>query len=188
MIACPSCGTSNTAGSQFCGSCGSQLGGASTAGGAVAAGAPPVGVAYAGFWIRFVAWIIDALILIIPNIIIQVVSRRTRSRIGIPDRPWRHLRHRVLGDGRRHTREDGNGSQGYDRRRSAARVRSGGPALHRLHSICDHPLHRVHHDCFQFREARASRPDRRYDRRQDARHREASQWPQRAVFAAETRS
>ena len=70
MMACPSCQGSNPTGAQFCGSCGFQLM-ASTALGA----APPVGVAYAGFWIRFLAYIIDGFILAVPNIIIQVLVK-----------------------------------------------------------------------------------------------------------------
>src|SRR5947209_1983766 len=65
MIACPACQTSNPDSAQFCASCGTNL-----ASGA-APGAQP-GVAYAGFWIRFAAWFIDGLILLVPTVIISV--------------------------------------------------------------------------------------------------------------------
>ena len=50
---CPNCGSALTAGSNFCASCGHQMGGA--AGGAVAA----------AFGVRFVAWLIDFVILLV---------------------------------------------------------------------------------------------------------------------------
>jgi uncharacterized RDD family membrane protein YckC len=53
---CPSCGQSAAADARFCPGCGRVLS----------------GVEYAGFWIRFTANIIDAIILIIPNILLAV--------------------------------------------------------------------------------------------------------------------
>jgi len=74
---CPSCGASTKDGSAFCGSCGKpiigysvgQASAAPSGGGAyVAAGAVSRGDtgSYAGFWLRFVAAIIDGLIIGIP--------------------------------------------------------------------------------------------------------------------------
>ena len=77
---CSSCGAQTADRSAFCGSCGRPMvgysvGGTSAApsaadysssGAAVAAAAPAGARAYAGFWLRFVATIIDGLILGIP--------------------------------------------------------------------------------------------------------------------------
>jgi uncharacterized RDD family membrane protein YckC len=82
---CPSCGATTKDGSAFCGSCGKPIvgysvgqspAGASAGGAYVAAGAAPRGDTgrYAGFWLRFVAVIIDGLILGIPFMIIWFVT------------------------------------------------------------------------------------------------------------------
>jgi len=76
---CASCGATAREGSAFCGSCGRPIIGYSVAqgsmavagGGSIAAGMPMVSAArgagiYAGFWLRFVAAIIDGIILGIP--------------------------------------------------------------------------------------------------------------------------
>jgi len=71
---CSSCGKQTADGSAFCGSCGRPVVGysvgASTAGAAPVASAgvaaPQAGTrAYAGFWLRFVAYIIDELLILI---------------------------------------------------------------------------------------------------------------------------
>jgi len=69
---CNKCGAPNTAGNQFCSRCGASMGPAvaptavPAPAGAYATATPyPVttaGVRYAGFWIRFLAFIIDAII------------------------------------------------------------------------------------------------------------------------------
>ena len=56
-VTCLSCGQPAPAGAGFCPGCGRLLS----------------AIVYAGFWIRFVAWLIDAIILTIPNIIIGLV-------------------------------------------------------------------------------------------------------------------
>ncbi len=53
---CPSCGQSAADDAKFCPGCGHVLG----------------GVEYAGFWIRFAAYIIDFIILLIPGIVLQL--------------------------------------------------------------------------------------------------------------------
>ena len=60
---CPKCGTGNAIGARFCMQCGSPL----VAGVAGPAGAPSpqAGPAYAGFWIRVAAVLIDAVLLAI---------------------------------------------------------------------------------------------------------------------------
>jgi len=63
---CPACGAALVAGAVFCGSCGAQTTGGGSVATAAAAGD------YAGFWMRFAAFIIDAIILMIPNGIIEV--------------------------------------------------------------------------------------------------------------------
>ncbi len=55
---CPSCGTAVPAGVIFCPSCGQRVGGQY--------------VDYAGFWMRFLAAIVDGLILIVPQVLITV--------------------------------------------------------------------------------------------------------------------
>lgn len=70
FVYCSNCGSANPAGGSFCQKCGSRLAAAgsagATAGPAVGyqtyAAAPAVGVRYGGFWIRFLAVIIDAII------------------------------------------------------------------------------------------------------------------------------
>lgn len=63
---CASCGSALPAGVQFCQNCGHQIGGAVSAGGVA-------GMEYAGFWIRFVAWFIDVLILGVTNFILGLI-------------------------------------------------------------------------------------------------------------------
>ena len=62
-MTCPSCGQPVPAGAGFCPGCGRVLS----------------AIVYAGFWIRFVAWLIDAIILTIPNIIIGLVVESPAS-------------------------------------------------------------------------------------------------------------
>ena len=62
-VTCPSCGQPTPADAGFCPGCGRVLS----------------AVVYAGFWIRFVAWLIDGIILIIPNIIIGLVVESPAS-------------------------------------------------------------------------------------------------------------
>jgi uncharacterized RDD family membrane protein YckC len=63
---CSKCGANVADNATFCGACGQPTGGAPVAQ-AVAAPVPGVvarsGVQYAGFWLRFVAWIIDRILL-----------------------------------------------------------------------------------------------------------------------------
>lgn len=67
---CPQCGTENADDSKFCRQCGKSL--------LLVAPAPslppPQAVAYAGFWLRVVAHIIDKLILAIPGVILSLWS------------------------------------------------------------------------------------------------------------------
>jgi uncharacterized RDD family membrane protein YckC len=75
---CPACGAALTAGAQFCGNCGTQLTPAGTAAAGATAG---VAVEYAGFWIRLVAWIIDVIILTIPNAIISLAIESVLAQL-----------------------------------------------------------------------------------------------------------
>jgi len=57
---CSKCGATVAEGATFCPACGQAVGGVAVA--AYAAAARPL-VVYAGFWLRFVAWIIDRILL-----------------------------------------------------------------------------------------------------------------------------
>ena len=71
---CPVCGAALTPGAQFCGNCGTRLTpGGTPAPAAPAAGVPTAGVEYAGFWIRFVGFIIDSIILTVIEIPISLI-------------------------------------------------------------------------------------------------------------------
>jgi uncharacterized RDD family membrane protein YckC len=77
---CPVCGAALTAGAQFCGNCGTRLTPgrpAAPAVGGPAAGVPGATVVYAGFWIRFVAFIIDSIILTVIQIPISLIIEGT---------------------------------------------------------------------------------------------------------------
>lgn len=81
---CSKCGANVAEGTAFCGACGQPMGGARPAGSPQAAsgwpapsapggqtyGAARPTIAYAGFWLRFVAFIIDAIVLGIAGAII----------------------------------------------------------------------------------------------------------------------
>ena len=72
---CPNCGAVLALGAEFCGNCGTRASGSATAAGAA------VGGEYAGFWIRLVAFIIDAIILMVPNGIIEVAIDSTLAQL-----------------------------------------------------------------------------------------------------------
>jgi uncharacterized RDD family membrane protein YckC len=79
-VICPNCGTENVAGARFCRTCGnalpSELG--SSIGDAAVAAAPE----YMGFWIRVVAYLIDAIILGIVNaVIVALLGGDTSAQI-----------------------------------------------------------------------------------------------------------
>jgi uncharacterized RDD family membrane protein YckC len=75
---CPACGAALTAGAQFCGNCGTRLAPVGqTAPAAVGPAAGVPGVVYAGFWIRFVAFIIDSIILTVIQIPISLIIEGT---------------------------------------------------------------------------------------------------------------
>src|SRR5277367_461857 len=57
---CSKCGATVAEGATFCPACGQAVGGVAVP--AYAAAARPL-VVYAGFWLRFVAWIIDRILL-----------------------------------------------------------------------------------------------------------------------------
>jgi uncharacterized RDD family membrane protein YckC len=64
---CTHCGVALYEGAAFCSACGQP----------VSAGAPqaaPRRVAYAGFWLRAVAWVIDTLVLVIPSVAIVMFA------------------------------------------------------------------------------------------------------------------
>ncbi len=64
-VACPSCGQSAPASARFCPACAKDMS----------------GVEYAGFWMRFAANFIDALILMIPNIVLVLAVETPASNL-----------------------------------------------------------------------------------------------------------
>ena len=80
---CSRCGIQVVEGNRFCQACGQEIGAVATAPAVIAASAPPAPMAgiergsaplpYAGFWVRFVASLIDGLILGIPFWIVVMV-------------------------------------------------------------------------------------------------------------------
>jgi uncharacterized RDD family membrane protein YckC len=75
---CPVCGATLTTGAQFCGNCGTRLSPAGTIAPGPAASA--AGVEYAGFWIRLVAFIVDAVILTVIDILITLIIEGAGAR------------------------------------------------------------------------------------------------------------
>jgi uncharacterized RDD family membrane protein YckC len=81
-VHCSSCGAATADGSAFCGSCGRPIIGYSVA--QASAAAPAVGAApevaaaatrtYAGFWLRFVAYVIDGLIVGAAVIVVAAIA------------------------------------------------------------------------------------------------------------------
>ena len=64
---CPNCGESLAAEAKFCAQCGDQLS----------------GVVAAGFWIRFGAWLVDGVILVIVNIVLTAIVGSTATFLGL---------------------------------------------------------------------------------------------------------
>lgn len=73
---CPKCGTENDTSSQFCSSCGFRLK-------AFLVTPQPAMIAYAGFWRRFVAALIDEIILTICGAVIGVIIGVIIGFIGV---------------------------------------------------------------------------------------------------------
>ena len=70
---CPDCGQDNPGEARFCRACGAALEVSSRAG-LVGTEAAVALVAYAGFWIRFAAWIIDSVIIWIGTAVLSALS------------------------------------------------------------------------------------------------------------------
>ncbi|MGH9681015.1 MAG: RDD family protein [Candidatus Acidiferrales bacterium] len=68
---CSRCGLKVEEGQHFCQSCGQEVGGSAPA--VAASGPVSAPLPYAGFWIRFAAYLIDGLILGIPYMIVLIV-------------------------------------------------------------------------------------------------------------------
>jgi len=90
---CSKCGANVAEGASFCPGCGQQVGGVAMAPGAVAMPAGYVAVrptiAYAGFWLRFVAAIIDRILISIPLVpfwLVTIASVMPRLQSGDFDR------------------------------------------------------------------------------------------------------
>ncbi len=87
---CSKCGAVVAEGASFCPACGLPTGGIAGAVPVAGAGAPPP--MYAGFWLRFVAYLIDSVILGIPSGIVIVVVLAATGVMGsihggIPEEP-----------------------------------------------------------------------------------------------------
>jgi uncharacterized RDD family membrane protein YckC len=67
---CSKCGSAVTEGAAFCGTCGQPVAGAGMAISPAAVAPAARGLFYAGFWLRFVAAIIDGIILAIPTCVL----------------------------------------------------------------------------------------------------------------------
>ncbi len=88
-IFCKQCGREATPGAPFCVQCGARLGGASTSAAAGTAAAPAMAAStgyaaapaagYGGFWIRFVAAVIDAVIV---SVVIMPISMIVAGAMG----------------------------------------------------------------------------------------------------------
>lgn len=68
---CPNCGQENPAEARFCAACGSMLEAAGSATGAPPETLPITTFEYAGFWMRFGAWLIDLVIVGIGSAILS---------------------------------------------------------------------------------------------------------------------
>lgn len=91
---CSKCGANVADTATFCGACGQPIGGIVVAQAAVVPPMPGVvarpTIAYAGFWLRFVAWIIDRILLQVVAWIILLpfmASLGFRGMFGRPPRP-----------------------------------------------------------------------------------------------------
>jgi uncharacterized RDD family membrane protein YckC len=81
---CPNCGARVAEGAEICGTCGQRIGGWSAAW----SGAARAPVAYAGFWLRLIAYAIDSLLLgfVLGNLLLRPLIGRPG---GIPTNdPW----------------------------------------------------------------------------------------------------
>ncbi len=89
---CPSCGHSNAAEARFCGSCGAVLPDDVSTGRPAPATPLPVTGPYAGFWMRFAAFIIDNLVVLLIFVVFRWVFV-----FGGPIGAWGSLVSTVLG-------------------------------------------------------------------------------------------
>ncbi|MDP6453255.1 MAG: RDD family protein [SAR202 cluster bacterium] len=71
---CPHCGSENTSQARFCGNCGSSLSQESSAESTAPDGQRPTEYRFAGFWIRFFAWVIDFIVTFIGTIFIAAAT------------------------------------------------------------------------------------------------------------------
>ena len=80
IIFCSQCGTQNAAGATFCSKCGGSLGGVAQPLAATSAHPLAVPVRYGGFWIRFVAAIIDGILV---QVVVVPVGALLGGMIGV---------------------------------------------------------------------------------------------------------
>src|SRR6266511_4567063 len=73
---CPRCGKSVPVGAEFCGNCGATVSGAGPGAAGAAAGAE-----YAGFWMRFATFIIDAIILNVIGLVVGLIADNLGARL-----------------------------------------------------------------------------------------------------------
>ncbi len=94
MAYCPQCGARMDSFMTFCSDCGAKIQADS------AADIPINRVEYAGFWIRFVAWIIDAIITNIVSAPLYLLPEGVRTGISVIISPIYHIGFWVFNDGR----------------------------------------------------------------------------------------
>jgi len=75
---CPRCGTPVPDGAAFCGYCGAPVSGAGPGAAGIVAG-----VEYAGFWMRFAAFIIDAIILNVIGLVVGLIADDFGARLAL---------------------------------------------------------------------------------------------------------
>lgn len=84
QLYCPVCAAAITAGAQFCSNCGSQFSREQPSPTQIAGEAPPpvgvIGIDYAGFWMRLLAFIVDAIPLVVLIALVDFVSENLATR------------------------------------------------------------------------------------------------------------
>ena len=84
---CPGCGKANDDNAKFCQSCGVSLQGAPVAAAASATVPVPPAGGYAGFGTRFVAWIIDLIVILVGSGLVGIVTFGAGSLLVLVG-PW----------------------------------------------------------------------------------------------------
>lgn len=85
QLYCPVCAAAITAGAQFCSNCGSQFSREQPSPIQIAGETPPpvgvIGIDYAGFWIRMLAFIVDEIPVVMMIALVYIVTENQVTRI-----------------------------------------------------------------------------------------------------------